>query len=65
MWLWIGAIIAALGGLIALWPAPLASRRRALAVPRRRRAGRRGQVPAPQPVTAELLHERERERELA
>ena len=27
-WLWAGAIIMALGGLIALWPAPLALRRR-------------------------------------
>jgi cytochrome c-type biogenesis protein CcmF len=28
MWIWSGAIIVALGGLIALWPAPLAARRR-------------------------------------
>jgi cytochrome c-type biogenesis protein CcmF len=28
MWLWIGAIVAALGGLIALWPMPPARRRR-------------------------------------
>jgi cytochrome c-type biogenesis protein CcmF len=28
MWLWIGAIIVAIGGLIALWPAPALARRR-------------------------------------
>jgi cytochrome c-type biogenesis protein CcmF len=28
-WLWLGAIIAALGGLIALWPLPPPRRRRA------------------------------------
>ncbi len=33
-WLWGGAIIMALGGLIALWPAPLALRRRSPAVQR-------------------------------
>jgi len=27
-WIWLGAIVVALGGLIALWPAPLATRRR-------------------------------------
>ncbi len=27
-WIWIGAIITALGGLIALWPAPVSARRR-------------------------------------
>jgi cytochrome c-type biogenesis protein CcmF len=41
MWLWIGAIICALGGLIALIPAPPVKRKR----PRLR-------VPAPAPVTA-------------
>jgi cytochrome c-type biogenesis protein CcmF len=35
-WLWLGAIIAALGGLIALWPLPP--------------AGRRRRAPAPSPV---------------
>ncbi|MGI8507334.1 MAG: heme lyase CcmF/NrfE family subunit [Solirubrobacteraceae bacterium] len=30
-WLWLGAIVAALGGLIALWPLPPPSRRRASA----------------------------------
>src|SRR4029077_10645791 len=40
-WLWAGAIIIALGGLIALWPAPLALRRRSPAVQR-----------APQPLPA-------------
>jgi hypothetical protein len=29
MWLWIGAMIVVLGGLIALWPASRSSRRRA------------------------------------
>jgi cytochrome c-type biogenesis protein CcmF len=56
MWLWIGAIIAALGGLVALWPAPLASRRHALAVPGRRRAA---PVASTTPATAEPARERE------
>jgi cytochrome c-type biogenesis protein CcmF len=43
-WLWAGAIIIALGGLIALWPAPLALRRRSPAVQR-----------APQPLPAREL----------
>ena len=43
-WLWAGAIIMALGGLIALWPAPLALRRRSPAVQR-----------APQPLPAREL----------
>ena len=30
-WIWIGAIITVLGGLIALWPAPLTARRRVTA----------------------------------
>ncbi|HTW12398.1 MAG TPA: cytochrome c-type biogenesis CcmF C-terminal domain-containing protein, partial [Solirubrobacteraceae bacterium] len=43
-WLWVGAFIIALGGLIAIWPAPLALRRRSLAVGRER-----------QPVARELV----------
>jgi len=35
-WIWIGGIIAAAGGLIALWPAPVAARRRATAAYRSR-----------------------------
>jgi cytochrome c-type biogenesis protein CcmF len=35
-WLWVGAIILAIGGLIAMWPAPLAIRRRSLSVYRSR-----------------------------
>jgi len=30
-WIWIGAIITFLGGLLALWPAPAAARRRVTA----------------------------------
>ena len=33
-WLWVGAFIIALGGLISMWPAPLAVRRRSLAASR-------------------------------
>ena len=40
-WLWLGAIMAALGGLIALWPLPLPRRRRR-AVPPRSDGARRG-----------------------
>jgi cytochrome c-type biogenesis protein CcmF len=58
IWLWIGAIIAALGGLIALWPAPRRSRRGVLSV---RRLGRPSTLPATAPPTAA---EPEREREL-
>jgi hypothetical protein len=43
-WLWSGAVIIALGGLIAIWPAPLALRRRSPAVER-----------APQPLARELV----------
>jgi cytochrome c-type biogenesis protein CcmF len=35
-WLWAGAFIVALGGLISMWPAPFAFRRRSLAVYRSR-----------------------------
>jgi cytochrome c-type biogenesis protein CcmF len=59
MWLWIGAAIAALGGLIALWPAPRRSGRGALLAVRRR--GR----PATAPATSQApAPEAEREREL-
>jgi cytochrome c-type biogenesis protein CcmF len=37
-WLWVGAFIIALGGLISMWPAPLAVRRRSLSVSRSRGA---------------------------
>jgi len=43
-WIWVGAIIIASGGLIALWPVPALARRRALAAGRTRAAA--------QPVTA-------------
>ena len=33
-WIWIGSFIAFGGGLIALWPAPAAARRRATAAAR-------------------------------
>jgi cytochrome c-type biogenesis protein CcmF len=58
MWLWIGAIIAALGGLIALWPVPRRSRRGTLSV---RRLGRLTTLPATSRAPAP---EPEREREL-
>ncbi|HEY4823617.1 MAG TPA: hypothetical protein VIH49_01115, partial [Solirubrobacteraceae bacterium] len=35
-WLWLGAIIAALGGLIALWPLPPPRRRRPSVPPSRK-----------------------------
>jgi cytochrome c-type biogenesis protein CcmF len=44
-WIWLGAIIIAIGGLIALWPAPALARRRRTAAAY---AGR----PAPQPSVA-------------
>lgn len=62
MWLWVGAIIAALGGLIALWPTPRRSprvarsrRRRLPALPPRPRSS--SAEPEPEPDTV-------REREL-
>ena len=54
-WLWLGAIIAAFGGLIALWPVPPRSRRGALSV-RRRGAAAPPPPPAPAP---EPVRERE------
>ncbi len=56
-WLWLGAIMAACGGLIALWPAPRRSRRGALSVRRRGAAGDARDLAGPDP-------EPEREREL-
>jgi cytochrome c-type biogenesis protein CcmF len=44
-WIWVGAIIIAIGGLIALWPFPMLVRRRVRAVSRAKRA-------APPPVPA-------------
>ena len=58
MWLWIGAIIAALGGLIALWPVPRRSRGGTGSM---RRLGRLTLPPATSPTPAP---EPEREREL-
>jgi hypothetical protein len=58
MWLWIGAIIAALGGLIALWPVPRRARGGTLSV---RRLGRLATPPAASPAATP---EPEREREL-
>jgi hypothetical protein len=46
-WLWIGAIIVAIGGLLALWPIPrLARRRRAVTLPVP------GAAPAPAPAAS-------------
>jgi cytochrome c-type biogenesis protein CcmF len=59
MWLWIGAIIAALGGLIALWPVPRRSRGLRPAGLRSRLATRPARAPAAEPTP-----EPEREREL-
>jgi cytochrome c-type biogenesis protein CcmF len=44
-WIWLGAIIIAIGGLIALWPAPVLARRR-------RTAAAYASRPAPQPSVA-------------
>ena len=51
-WLWLGAIIAAFGGLIALWPVPRRSRAGALSVRRRGAAAPPTSPPAhaPEPV---------------
>jgi cytochrome c-type biogenesis protein CcmF len=38
LWLWIGALIMLAGGIIAIWPAPLAVRQRSLAIYRARLA---------------------------
>ncbi|HEV3130087.1 MAG TPA: hypothetical protein VGY32_13975, partial [Solirubrobacteraceae bacterium] len=46
-WIWIGAIIVAIGGLLALWPIPrLARRRRAVTLPVP------GAAPAPAPAAS-------------
>jgi cytochrome c-type biogenesis protein CcmF len=42
MWIWVGGLIVAAGGLIAIWPAPSALRRRAQALSRVGGARRRG-----------------------
>ena len=55
-WLWLGAIIAAFGGLVALWPVPRRSRRGALSVRRRGAA-----VPPTSPPAAAPEPVRERE----
>ena len=62
MWLWIGAIIAALGGLIALWPVP----RRSGTGSRPPRLSVRGRRPATLPPASPAAEpaEPEREREL-
>ncbi|HEY2318528.1 MAG TPA: cytochrome c-type biogenesis CcmF C-terminal domain-containing protein [Solirubrobacteraceae bacterium] len=57
MWLWVGAIIAALGGLIALWPAPRRSQRGTRLVRRRR-------VAVPAVDAPDTASEPVREREL-
>jgi cytochrome c-type biogenesis protein CcmF len=51
-WLWLGALIIAGGGLIALWPVPSLARRRAAApqVARPTTSGGRTQVPVREPV---------------
>ncbi len=48
MWLWIGALIVAIGGLIALWPVPALARRRA-------RVPAVAPRPAPAPLPAREL----------
>jgi cytochrome c-type biogenesis protein CcmF len=57
-WLWVGAMIAALGGLIALWPVPRRVRR-----PPRAPLARSSAPPAAgeAPLSGEPEHERERE----
>ncbi len=54
MWLWIGAIIAALGGLVALWPMPPVSSRRRRPLRVRPRA-----AAPPDPTPSEPIRERE------
>ncbi len=46
MWIWLGALIIAAGGLIALWPIPAMARRR-VAVPRERPAAPLPPPPVP------------------
>jgi hypothetical protein len=55
-WLWLGAIIAAFGGLIALWPVPRRSPRGALSV-----RGRGASAPSPSPPATAPEPVRERE----
>ncbi len=49
-WLWLGAIMAALGGLIALWPLPLRRRRRRAVPPRSTEPVEAPEVRAPELV---------------
>jgi cytochrome c-type biogenesis protein CcmF len=55
-WLWLGAIIAAFGGLIALWPVPRRSRPGALSV---RRRGAAAPPTSPSAHAPEPVRERE------
>jgi cytochrome c-type biogenesis protein CcmF len=58
-WLWLGGIIAALGGLVALWPAPRPTRRGSRRPLTRDAAGTAGRPPeietAPEPRERELV----------
>jgi cytochrome c-type biogenesis protein CcmF len=58
MWLWIGAIVAAIGGLIALWPVPLRSSRRHRA-PAPARHGAPAPAPAPTPAASTAVQAKE------
>ena len=48
-WIWLGALVIAVGGLIALWPIPALARRRATAAYRARGAASRS-LPAREPA---------------
>ena len=52
-WMWIGAMIALAGALIAVWPSPGARRRRGSAL--RRRRGSAASSPGRRPVEVEIL----------
>ena len=49
-WLWLGAIIAAFGGLVALWPAPRPTRRGSRRPPTPDASGTGGRQPEPETV---------------
>jgi cytochrome c-type biogenesis protein CcmF len=49
-WIWLGAIIIAIGGLIALWPVPVLARRRRLAAAYAGRAPSSTAMPAREPA---------------